>query len=261
MKSQFEPGLVGTQRWMQEFIVAPEGAPPALEADHWVTASSRLTATERASIYRDMYLARLGDALEPDYPGLLHYLGHEAFGALVARYVEAHPSRRYTLNRLGDHFPEFIAAMEDRSDRGFLHDLARLELAITTVFDAEESPALTPEAIAAVPGEAWETARLQLSGALQLLAFDYPVNAYLTAIRAGDPLPGMGKHRSWVAVYRRDYSVRRMDLKRPAFELLRALATGKPFGEAVVSSRVRPKQLFGWFREWTSEGFFQSVSL
>ena len=44
-----------------------------------VQPSATLTALERVGIYRDMYLARLSEALESDYPGLLHYLGKDGF--------------------------------------------------------------------------------------------------------------------------------------------------------------------------------------
>ena len=261
MKPQFDSDLAGTQHWMQSFIVSPEDSLPEQLPDTMVTASTTLTATERAGIYRDMYLTRMDEALGVDYPALVQYLGADGFHDLTAQYVAAYPSRSYTLNRLGDHLPDFIGTLPDRPDRAFLQELARLELALTLVFDAEESPVLTAESLATVPAEAWETARLQPIAAFQLLAFEYPVSDYLTAVQDSQPAPKIRKQRNWLVVYRRNYTLHRMDLKRQAFELLSALAAGVPFGEAVVRSRVRPKHLFGWFREWTSEGFFQPVSL
>ncbi|MBV8820163.1 MAG: putative DNA-binding domain-containing protein, partial [Acidobacteriaceae bacterium] len=219
------------------------------------------TPLERVSIYRNMYVARLGEALEVDYPAVLHFLGQEQFYELVARYVEAHPSRSYTLNRLGDHFPEFIAASADLPQREFLSDLARLELALTEVFDAEESPVLTQEAISAVPADAWEHARLKPIAAFRILSFAYPVSAYLGAVDEENEFPALRRKKTWVAAYRRNTYVHRLDLERQAFELLRALAQGITVGNAVEQTRVRQRQLFEWFRQWNSEGLFQSVSL
>ena len=48
-----------------------------------------------------MYLLRMIEALEGDYPAVAHLLGVDAFADLVARYVEPHPSVSYTFNRLG----------------------------------------------------------------------------------------------------------------------------------------------------------------
>lgn len=273
MKLWSDPGLVRTQRWMQAFILA-EGdnetalAAPQVEAeipkDHalaMVQPSATLSALERVSIYRDMYLARLGEALEADYPGVLHYLGQEAFSALVALYVDAHPSRSYTLNRLGDHFPAFLATQTSLKGHEFLHDLARLELSLTEVFDAEQSSTLSQEAIVAVPLEAWEQARLQPISALRMLAFRYPVSEYLGAVDEENPFPKIRKKQTWVVAYRHDFQLHRLDLKRPAFDLLTALTSGTSVGRAIEQCRVSQKQLFVWFQEWTAEGLFQSVSV
>src|SRR5262245_18981807 len=73
-----------------------------------VLPSKTLDSYLRIGIYRDMYLARLREALASDYPALMHYLGDEAFTRLACDYVHAYPSRSYTLNRLGDHLPEYI---------------------------------------------------------------------------------------------------------------------------------------------------------
>src|SRR5262249_22689178 len=148
-----------------------------------VLRSKTLDSYERIGIYRDMYLARLREALASDYSALLHFLGDEAFTELVAGYVRAHPSQSYTLNRLKDHLPEYIDSAKRLPQREFLYDLARLELAMSQLFDAAESPVLKRKAIANVPPEAWETARLKPIEAFQLLAFRYPVSAYLKSVR------------------------------------------------------------------------------
>jgi hypothetical protein len=273
MKLLSDPGLVRTQRWMQAFILAEGDNETALEAPEvqaeipkqdalaMVLPSATLTSLERVSIYRDMYLARLVEALKADYPGVLHFLGEESFQALAARYVDAHPSRSYTLNRLGDGLPAFLAGDTGLKSHEFLHDLARLELALTEVFDGEESPVLSPEAIAAVPAEAWETAHLQPIAALRLLSFRDPVSEYLGAVDEENPFPAIRKKQTWVAAYRNNFRVRRLDLKRPGFELLTALVSATPVGAAVEKCRTSNTQLFTCFQEWTAEGLFQSVSL
>jgi hypothetical protein len=259
------------QRWMQAVIVAP-GADaeafasasaveqiPAAQAGSVVLPSRTLTGEERVAIYRDMYLVRMRDALRTDYPGVAHFLGEDRFHRLVADYVAAHPSCSYTLNRLGDRFPEFVRTAP-LPRREFVHDLARLELAVTEVFDAEESPALAPAAIAAVPADAWDTARLVPITALQLVAFDYPVSAYLQSVKDSTPHPSTRRRNTWVAVFRRDYAMSRQDLTRDAYEMLSTLVSGATLGDAVRSApRAKEEQLFQWFREWMAEGLFQRV--
>ncbi|MGH9889387.1 MAG: HvfC/BufC family peptide modification chaperone, partial [bacterium] len=156
------------QRWMQATVVQPGSVQDAVRAraaadlvptdqvGDVILPTDALSSVERMGIYQGMYLMRMEEALLSDYPTLQHLLGPRRFFALVRDYVQVHPSVTYTLNRLGDHFPEFVGAVHaGLRRRGFCHDLARLELAIAQVFDEEEAPALSAEAIAAVPEAAW----------------------------------------------------------------------------------------------------------
>jgi hypothetical protein len=231
-----------------------------------VLPSATLDPAERLAIYRAMYVLRMEEALETDYPGLSHFLGPKRWRRLVRGYVEAHPSRGYTLNVLGREIADYVSQAPYISHRGFCRDLARLEWAITEAFDAPETPVLTESDIAVVPPDAWEGARLEPTAAFRLLALDYNAASYLDSL--GDeehdhPLPR--RRPAWVAVCRRDYAVRRLPLTRPAFRLLSALADGRPVGEAVEDclqrSRPRPTgdQIFGWFKEWAQSGVFQAV--
>jgi len=274
------PGLEQIQRWMQACIQyqggyeealtseAAQAAIPAAEARNVVLPSKTLTPMERLDIYRDMYLLRMEEALSIDFPSLKHFLGDDEFMKLVARYTAAHPSRSYTFNRFGDHLVDYIASLDDLPKKDFCHALARLEFALTTVFDASETPALSPEAVRAVPQDAWETARLKPIGPFELQAFDYPVSSYIGAVDEENPFPRVGKKKTWVVCYRRNFHVHRMNLEQPAYELLRALASGQTVGESIVSvltqkwrPAVKQSLLFDWFRDWMSEGLFQAVEL
>ena len=271
--SVIDPGLVRTQRWMQAFILAEGEDEEALHAEavqaevpaevalQMVLPSDTLTSLERVGIYRGMYLARLEEALASDYPALKHFLNEDPFFDLVAQYLDRHPSRSYTLNRLGDHFPTFVATQTDLPKHEFVCELARLELALSEVFDAEETPVLSAADIAAIPPDAWENARLKPVAALRLLPFRYPVSEYLGGVDEENPFPRMRPKDNWVLAYRNQYSLYRESLSRPAFQLLSGLVTGVPVGQAIGSVAATQKKLFGWFREWMSAGLFQSVEL
>ena len=89
-------------------------------------------------IYADAYLARLIEALEEDFPAVSRLLGHRAFHATCRAYLERFPSRSRSLNPLGRRLPEFL------SDRPGARDLARVEVAMAEVFDAEGVAPLRP---------------------------------------------------------------------------------------------------------------------
>ena len=214
-----------------------------------------------------MYLLRMVEALEGDYPAVAHFLGGDAFAELVTRFVQVHPSVSYTFNRLGGEFPGFIRASKGLRRRGFVADLARLELAVTEVFDAAESPAWPAREMERVPQEAWESAVFQPIAAFRLLEFAYPVNAYLQSVKDDDHAhPEAQRAPSFVAVYRKKYEVWRLDLSAPAYGFLRSLARGRPFGNAIAEVARSHQgdagdQLFRWLRDWVAEGMFQGIRI
>ncbi|MFI5143648.1 MAG: putative DNA-binding domain-containing protein [Thermoanaerobaculales bacterium] len=265
------------QRWLQAVIVHPGdveeaiGSPEAAQEvaperlPELVKPSHSLTSAERVDIYHGMYLLRMVEALESDYPAVRHFLGEEAFEQFAAEYVQTFPSRSYTLNRLGDHVPEFFADDPDRADAAFLHDLSSAELAITEVFDEEETPVLTAEQAAKLPQHAWASARLRPIAALRLLALRYPVTAFFDAYKNDRSAPRPRRRASWLVVYRQKYSVLRLELSRTEHDLLAALIAGTPLGEAVAAAGLqlrasrREASVFRWFRTWIAEGMFAAI--
>ncbi len=97
---------------------------------------------------------------------------------------------------------------------------------MTEVFDEEESPVLGTAELEAVPPEAWEEARLRPISAFRLLSFKTVVIPNLVAYHEDRPSPGPRRRASWLALYRRDYSVLRLELTRAEYDLLTAIADG-----------------------------------
>ena len=271
--------LAGLQRWMQAVVVHPCCAEHGASSDEAacelapervsevVLPSASLEVLERVGLYQGMYLIRMGEALEFDYPTLRKYLGEERFAELVKAYVAVHPSRSYTLNRLGDALPEFIKSWSTTDDAGFLHDLARLELAVSDVFDAPESDVLSPEDVAMIPQDAWAGARLVPTAALRVLSFTHPVTESFAAAKKGQPIQRVRRRAAWTTLFRKNYIVMRVDLTRPEHDLLAALVSGVPLGEALeqatssLKASERPDRVFGWFRSWIVQGLFSRVEL
>jgi hypothetical protein len=266
--------LARLQQWMQAVVTHPGeigdalAAAPELRAEQAIRPSPTLSPAERLAIYQGMYPLRMEEALRADYPGLAHLVGDEAFAALARAYVAAWPSRSYTLNRLGDHLPEFLRSGGGGLRRpDLLADLATLERAVSEVFDADETPPLTEAEIAAVAPEAWAEAVLEPIAALRLLELRYPVGLWLDAIRAeGDEHrhPKLSRRDSRLVVYRRNYAVYREELEKPAHALLADLLSGRSLGEALEAALGRPRapqpeRLTGWFRQWASAGLFRAV--
>lgn len=266
------------QKWMQAVVVHPGDTAQALRspaaARHLAAAkiqtvllpSPTLTPAERIAIYQEMYPLRMRDALAADYPGLEHFLGHR-FQEFVGAYAAVHPSRGYTLNRLGDHVPAFLARQRRFTPRGFLVDLARLELALTEAFDEREEKPMDASVLAAIPEARLETTRLVPVPSLRLVALDWNADDYLDTLRDDfHQHPRPRRRRSFVLAVRRNYALYRLPLSESAFCVLQDIVAGRPLGEVVTRSlsrrgakRASADDFARWFRLWTSEGIFGGI--
>jgi len=268
------------------------------ELEKVITRSRALTAAERLAIYANAYHSRLIECLGEVFPMLKRTLGEDGFDALAFGYLQEYPSKSYTLNELGRHFAGYLEQtrpVDEQNDTDleedvtsgaepavngnwadFLIDLARLEWAIYEVFDGpgvEGQALLDADQLLAIAKERWPQAKLTPVVCLTLLSTRFPVNDYFTAqrkIAAEEALPIPAAADSFVALTRRDFVVRRYSLSQMQFELLNALKAGLCVSQAVESILALAPANIGmnelaadlqlWFRNWTIEGFFKSVT-
>jgi hypothetical protein len=270
MRKAPERSLRDAQRWFQGAIVAPsQSTAPAkvLGARGRIRPSRTLSPDERVAIYARMFFARLLESLREDYPALVALYGDDAFEELARKYLERHPSRHFSLNELGRRLPEYLADPKLRLPRRALAaDMARLEAAISRVFDASSSAPLDPKELAQLPASVWNDPRPALIEALELHAFDHRANAIVSALRNGQGLSDPGRKRTFAVVWRKDFVVWRRDLSRAQFEILSALQQGASLSQALaragrrVARSTLEAEVRRSFSVWTSEGFFRSIT-
>jgi hypothetical protein len=261
------------EHWFLSEIVGPhEGrtrktTERAHSAIRHVKPSATLAAEERVEIYSGMYFTRLHDVLADDFRATRSLCGAGAFEKLVRAYLREQPSRHYSLNPLGRGLPAFLAGPYRVPKKALLADVARLENAISAVFDAHEVSALTSEDVARVAPESWPNARMHFVDALELHAFDHRANAIVRALRQDEPLPSLAKSRTFTVVWRKDWTVWRLDVSEPMFAILAALHDGLRFSEAIERGsrlfRGSPEELQAEiarsFSTWIAEGFFARI--
>jgi hypothetical protein len=224
-----------------------------------VLANERMTPTARLQVYNGGYFTRLKEVLESDYKVLLHAMGAHAFFHLAQDYVERHPSRHSNLNHFGKQLPEFIATRKGLPDRAFLRDLARLERAMSDAFDAPEFDSVDMSTLTHLTPEQWNDVVFEVNPSVQILRFSYPVNAYLQAV-VNEKEPGIpGRGTTQLAVYRKDDKVWRLNLPRPMFLILQALAVGDPFGQALTRGGNHGVNVTKWFQDWSADGLFSGI--
>ena len=268
-RTSAEPAsLPALERWFQGEIVAPhEGRKRGRPASEVILPSRTLAPEERVEIYGEMYFLRLAECLGEDYPAVRKLVGPPAFERLARAYLKKHPSRHYSLNALGRKLPDFLADTARIPRSAMLADVARVERAISESFDAAVSPPLGPADLAMIPPAAWMTASLRLTESLRLFALGHGANAIVTACRQDKPMPSLARKRSWVAVFRKEWTVWRMDLTEPMHAVLAALAKGKTLGKSLAAGaraydgtpEAMQADVHRWFREWATEGLFVEV--
>lgn len=285
------------QRWMQAVITHPGGVSAGVSSEDArqtidvdfealetiVTRSESLTGAERLSIYSRAYHARLIECFRAEFPCLLHALGDVLFNQFVIEYLLHYPPRSYTLNRLAESFPRFLAESRPDADApreereswpDFIIDLATFERAFFETFNGpgeeacvEDQLRLRSAQVLNIPGEQFSGMRVEPSPCLRLLAFHYPVGDYfLAARRQQNPnLPAPAE--TFIAMTRQNYVVRFFDFTVVQYELLRALMDGLSISQALsraaemsvqdialLSTKAR-----GWLRAWADTGLLVSL--
>lgn len=273
---QERPGLRDFQTWMQTFIVSRGSSQDALEAaeqasgfpqgsaERLVKRSATLDEVERLMIYRRMYPLRMEDALGTDFPVCRLLVGRKRFFQLVMDYVEAHPSRSWTLDHLGRHMVEFVKEHPLSREFPGLYDLTRLEQALCEVFDELDAPVLSAADLLEVTPEDWPNVRLQTIPAFRLLSLQTNANDLFRAYAQGQGLPDVETRPQYVVVWRQDFQTWRMPVDEAASVVLGSLSCGESLGEtlehAVERYSIEESEVFDWFQTWVGEGFFSSWS-
>lgn len=219
----------------------------------------------RVAVYRHAYRARLAAALRDNHSLLPRALGDEAFDALAAAYVQAHPSRSASIRWFGAQLAAFMATRDDLVPHPALIDLARMEWALRAAFDAADAPLLQAATLAALPAADWPGLVLRLHPSVQRLALQWQVEPAWRALQAGAeaPAPEPGAHT--LLAWRPALDTRWRSAQGPLeAHLLDAVAQGRPFAAlcalaaADVGEAAAPAQVVAHLQQWLAEGLLRA---
>lgn len=200
------------QRRLHQAIINPSMGVDGREGLSWIREGAGLGARERLGIYSRAYQGRLLQCMESEFPILRFALGNSLFTRFAIDYLTRYPSQSYSLNDLGNRFPEHLRATRpsdpDELWPNFLIELATLERALVEVFQAPghesggSEPASSSEKIAKEPGA-------------RSLALLFPVDEYFLSARAhladpkSNPAPESPAPKpGLLLVYRRNFQIR-----------------------------------------------------
>lgn len=212
------------QRDMQRAILTGTNAAPFAHGAH---AEER---SERLHIYAAAYRLRLHEALAENYPALRTLVGAPEFTTLASRYLDAHPSRHFSVRAFGAALPDWLVT--ERPHEPWLAELARLEWRLGCAFDAPDEPVLTIAALAAIEPHRWSGLRFRFAPSVARL--DLHTNApELYAHIMQEEAPPAGEARAkpacWL-IWRQQLSSRYRSMKGHEALAFDTLAAGETFG-------------------------------
>lgn len=244
--------LKSEQQLMQDAILlgAKFDSDPAI----WIRAKNQFLPADQLAIYTNAYRSRLCDTTAEDYPVLKTYLGANQFDRLISDFIETVRSDHFNIGRISAKLPDFVATQTSLGT--FAHELCILETAIAQLTDPPETEALTPEHLADMTPETLLESILYPREALQLFAFKWSVNDYYRSVNEDHPITTPPEQRpTYLAVFRHEDTVWRMELAEQEYALLERLFAGMPVGAALEEdSSVATEQLSLWFARWMRNG-------
>jgi hypothetical protein len=243
--------LAELQRRVRDNVLAGRDADPAIAIGR-----------PGLAIYANAYRARLTEALRSNYPVLRRVLGDDGFAELALRFIAAEPSPYRSIRWFGDRLPAFMAADAANLPHPALADLARLEWAISLVFDGPDAEPLAAEALAAVVPQDWPGLRLRLHPTLTVLELEWSVEPVWHTV-SDDPdaetaAPEALPHA--VRVWRRGLSPHWRSIGTQERRLLAALDGGADFASLcaaaaeVTGAEDAAVAVLDLVRSWIADG-------
>jgi hypothetical protein len=188
------------------------------------------SAEQRLSVYHHGYRVRLRDALKNEFTGLQCMAGRP-YHALLDAYIKTHTSEHYNIRWYGADLASFLEETLPWRDKPQLAEMAYVDWAISTAFDAEDEPSKGVADLSTVPPDAWASLRLMLQKHLRVLTVTHNVDAFRRAADSGTERPRLRRfgHARRILVWRKETTVHYRTLDRDEWQVLSAALDGETF--------------------------------
>ncbi len=218
-------GLIALQHDFHTWLVnADEGA------------ATRLASTDRRGlgVYQNNYRRQLETCLAQSYPQTLAWIGQEAFETAAIMHIDQVPPHSWTLDDYAIGFPATLAKHYPRD--ADVIDLARLELALSEAFVAEDAETLNISDLSLID---WDVFALKLVPSASFLDLSIRAVEIWSALDKGLDLPAAqhSSDPSALIVWRKEYTCCFQQMDADEKDLLPHLVGGLPF-EVVCAKLV-----------------------
>ncbi len=246
LQAEFQNYLMHSDQTIQQQIVDTE----------------KVSAETRLAIYENAYRSRLQDALILSYPALQKQVGEDAFAELCHDYIDKYPSCFRSIRWYGDQFAAFL-------QDPFLSELAHVEWAMATVFDAADANPVSLAEIGAIPPDAWENMRFEIHPAATCLELNWNVIEIWQAL-SEDQTPNEPQESpapvTWL-LWRQDYQTQFCSLSAAEAWAVHSLFEERTFGEICeglcqwIAEENAPMQAASFLKSWLTAGLITQVKL
>ena len=218
----------------------------------WVRAKDNFAPDEQLMVYVSSYRNRLHDVVAEDYPVLKFYLGDKSFHDLIWDFISEMQPDHFNIGRFALKLPNFVKM--SRPEDHFAHELCQLETTVAQMTDPQETVSLQESHIQGLTPERFIAAKLYPREALALLKFNCQVNEYYQAVM--DEVTAIPEiEKSYLAVFRHEDIVWRMDLDKDEFALLTKLFNGATIGETLTElEESESLKVTHYFSKWMRNG-------
>jgi hypothetical protein len=120
-----------------------------------------------------------------DFPATLAVVGTDNFAAIVKEYLLKHPPTEPSILYASLYLADFLNVHPFAERWPFIAELARLERAVLDVFHAADAPALSLEALRAIPSEKWPAVKLRAHPAVEIVHSEWRIADGLHTVEQG----------------------------------------------------------------------------
>lgn len=226
-----------------------------------IVNAGRLDPEQRLGIYSNAYRVRLIDALSDAYPCLHTLLGDEGFRKLGMAYIDARPSRHFSIRWFGDDLSVYLSESVDYADTPVLAEMAAFEWALRGAFDAADTPTIRREDLQRIAPNDWAGLCFRLHPSVRRLNLSWNVPQLWNAVDHGaQPIkPEENDYPAGWAIWRRDLQTFFRSLDVDEAWALDVAGEGKSFGDICagltewVDELNAPQRAAGLISRWVEE--------
>jgi hypothetical protein len=167
------------QRVFQDYLMHPDNN----HIETFTAEEKALPKADQLAIYYNAYRLRLLDILAEDYPKLQLFMSNEAFDECIILYIDAYPSRNFSVRNFGQHLNTFLRDTPPYADSPYLSELATFEWALNDTLDASDAEIFQLETLQTIPAEKWGDLQFTFHPSLQIMHFEWDTVKLWQAIK------------------------------------------------------------------------------